>query len=489
MKVIICIIINENNIDKINDIQNTWLKLIEDNINIYFIIDSKYSLGVDDTFIYMDNLDSDSHFNVIQYFKLIDYNYLLITYVNSFINLQKLNKYINTITIDEPLYIGGHGDYRTINNIKFWFHSYTPGIILNKQATNLLLDLELMNNYNDLYDNSLKNISGVAIGYYATIFNIKNVINNNFYYCNYNGHPCHVNSINKFELISCYNMSKDDMYNYYNTLIETNKKFTNRTLIIYPGGGLGNILFQYFIGYSLKKKYNCNVYYQINYNYWRGDINKYKILQHLDFINLDTVDTTDFIEFNEKDFFYNPIELEEKNYKITGYYQSYKYSNKYIKDIRNELFFNDTVTYFNMEKKYFNLKNNKPSCLIHVRRGDYLMYSNVHPTLKDDYYIKALNIIPNCKYFVFSDDINFIKNWSVIKNIDHEIMDLTDPEEILIFMSFCENFIIANSTLSLVAYLLRSNENAKLVAPKIWFGPAGYKYKIEDIIPENGILI
>ena len=90
---------------------------------------------------------------------------------------------------------------------------------------------------------------------------------------------------------------------------------------------------------------------------------------------------------------------------------------------------------------------------------------------------------------IFSDDMNYISNWSILKNIDHEIIDLNDPEELLVFMSFCDNFIIANSTLSLVAYLLRNNKNGKIVGPRNWFGSVGYKYKIEDIVPSETILI
>jgi hypothetical protein len=279
-------------------------------------------------------------------------------------------------------------------------------------------------------------------------------------------------------------MNKKDMFEFYKFINQTDMK-----IIVCPGGGLGNLLFQYFVGYSLSKKYNCNVYYQINYKYWRGDINKYKILQHLDFIDFSQLNTDNYLEYSEKDFFYNNIELEQNNYKIFGYFQSYKYSEKYIDEIKHNMFYNVATIYFKLEKYYNKIKNNKSTCLIHVRRGDYLMYSDVHPILKDDYYIKAINLIPNCKYLIFSDDDNYVRDWNILKNLDYEIINLSDPEEILILMSFCDNFIIANSTLSLVAYLLRNNKNAKLVAPKIWFGNGGYKYKIEDIIPQNGILI
>jgi len=57
-------------------------------------------------------------------------------------------------------------------------------------------------------------------------------------------------------------------------------------------------------------------------------------------------------------------------------------------------------------------------------------------------------------------------------------------------MSLCDNFIIANSSLSLSAYLLRQNKKAKLVAPNNWFGPKlNIKFNINDFIPSNGIII
>lgn len=484
----ICIVINENNINKINIIRETYINLIkDDNIKYYFIISNKYKKQSTDEEIYID-IENDVHFNIIRYFDSYNYDFILITYEDSFVNIKNLITLLTKYESKDKLYIGGHGDYRTINNTKFWFHSYTPGVVLSKGATKLLLDSNLMINYNKLCNNDLKNLSGVAIGFYAHLLNIKIITNNNFHYCNWKGIPCHVNNVNIKDIICCYNMSKDDMYNYYKSLF-INNNFTGMNLIILPGGGLGNILFQYFVGYSLGKQYNCKVYYQINYNYWRGDINKYKMLQHPNFIDLNNINHDSFSDYNEKDFFYNQIELEEKNYKISGYYQSYKYSEKYINEIRDELFFNIASLYFQIEKYYHSILKDKQTCLIHVRRGDYLMYHNVHPILSDEYYRKAIEVIPNCKYFVFSDDNNYVSNWSVLKGLDYEIININDPEEILIFMSLCDNFIIANSTLSLVAYLLRKNKNAKLVGPKTWFGDAGYKHKIEDIIPPNGILI
>lgn len=495
MEIIICIVVSENDITKIESIQNTWLQhVIQNNIKYYFFVDDKYKNIKLDNLVYINNLENDTHFNIIRYFDSTDYDFILINYLDSFLNVKNLLSFLKTVDSKEQLYIGGHGDYRNVNNTKFLFHSFTPGIILTKPATKLLLDSNLMTNYNKYcYNNDLKNISGVAIGYYVYLFNIKTIINNNFHFCNWKGTPCHSNNIIANNIICCFNMDTNEMKNYFNflnkqnTIIKTNIVGKNK-IIICPGGGLGNVLFQYFAGYSLGKEYNYQVYYQINYNYWRGDINQYQIFQHLNFIDLNTI-TDNYIDYNEPHFYYTPIKLENTNYKLSGYYQSYKYSEKYIKQIKDELFYNVATLYFKIEQQYYSMKNDKPSCLIHVRRGDYLNYHNVHPTCSDDYYRKAITLIPGCRYFVFSDDIPYISNWSVLKNVDYVIVDINNPEEILIFMSLCEHFIIANSTLSLVAYMLRNNQYAKLVAPKTWFGPAGYPYKIEDIIPPNGMLI
>jgi hypothetical protein len=493
MKIVLCIVIY--NIDNIDIIKNTYLKLINSDINYYFILDNKLKkdiYSINDSYIFIKDLNLDTHFSILRYFKDLQYDFISISYENAFININNLILYLNTLNINDELYIGGHGDYRALNT-KFWFHSYTSSIILTKNATLLLLDESLMDNYNKLcfHSSDLQNLSGVAIGYFAQLYNIKIINNDNFKFCNYIGYPCHNNNINTAELIACYNMSEEDMYNYYNIIKNDKIKINKMNIIVCPGGGLGNVLFQYFNSYVLKKKYNCNVLYQSNYQYWRGDMNKYRIFKYLEFIDLNITKTDNFIDYNEKDFLYNEYELEQKNYKIFGYYQSYKYSENYIDEIKDDLFFkNNNGLYTSVLNKY-NLINSKfkETCLVHVRRGDYLNLQNIHPVCKDDYYIKALKIIPNCKYLIFSDDIQFIKNWSVIKNLDYEIIDINNAEEILIFMSLCDNFIIANSTLSLVAYLLRKNKDAKLVAPKIWFGKDGYKYNIEDIIPNNGILL
>jgi hypothetical protein len=482
MNIIICIIYE--NEEYIIDIKNTYLNLIKYDHNIkYYFIKNK------------------NHFNIIEEYNNQNYDFILITYYNSFININNLINFLKTLDSTDILYIGGHGDYRK-TNITFWFHSPTPGIIFTKNACKLLLNTNLMDEYNKICQNDIKNISGVAIGYYSTIFNIKYIFNNNFSYCNFEGYPCHINKINKLDIICCSNMAKEDFYNYYNYLIFNNYKTINNIqlqnnniqsqnkIIMYPIGGFGNLLFQYFVMYSISKDYNFDIYFQINYDYWRGNINKYTIFSNLNFIDTNKIDTSKYIDYKEIEYNYSPIKLDtNNNYKICGYYQSYKYSEKYITDIKNILFFNISTIYQKIENMYYNYKKNFKSCLIHVRRGDYLYLQHIHTVLTDDYYIKAINLFKeNYKFFIFSDDPIFLLNWNVIKNINYQIINLSDPQEILIFMSLCDNFIIANSSLSLCSYLLRKNNDAKLIAPKNWFSN-NINFNIYDFIPYNATLI
>ena len=500
MKIIICIIFDNNNYDNIKLIENTWGN-INDKIEYYFFTNNK-NLILKNNQIYLYNLDLDNHFVIINWLYLNKYNYdydfVLFTYYNSYVNINNLIKYLETIDSSKKLYIGGHGDKRIINNIEFHFHSYTPGIILTKSVIPLFNNDNLLQQYNILCYNTNKeliNLSGVALGYYSNIYNIELIFNDNFNYCNWKGYPCHIGLKNKNNIICCSNMSNTDIQEFYNYLINKielytiNKKPMN--IFICPGGGLGNILFQYFFGYSLNKKYNCSVYYQIKYNYWRGDINNYKMFKHLNFLEFNAENINDIKIYNEPNTYYNEINFDLNfNYIITGHFQSYKYFIHLIEDIKNELFLQIPQIYNDMLSKYNIIKQNKKTCLIHVRRGDYLYFSSVHPLCDDNYYIKSINEMNkknNIKYLIFSDDINFINSWNIIKSLDYHIIEETEPEKTIILMSFCDNFIIANSSMSLAAYYLRKEQNAFIIAPTKWFGTV--KYKIEDIIMQTNCLI
>lgn len=477
-------IIEDNNY--INAIKNTFLK--DNNIDYRFF----------------SNKDIEECIKINNYYEIFEWvnekinpNFFYICNQDVYIILNNLLNLIKTLNNNDLIYVGGHGDFRILGNNKFYFHSPNPGIILSNASLKQLSNSNLLNEYNNICkknNSDLINIGGVAVGYHACLFNFKLINDSNFFYCNYNGHPCHKGEVNKKSLISCSNMSVKDIYNYYKILNKINKNNDNKLkLIIYPSGGLGNILFQYFnaINLSIEKKYE--LFFIKNLNYWRGDINKYNLFNDLNYIDENDIIEDDFIRLNEEVSYYKPLELvENTNYILWGYFQSYKYFINNIETIKNKLISNVNNEYNQIKSYYKQLCINK-TCLIHVRRGDYIMYPNQHPLCTDNYYINAIDTINNINsdvtYILFSDDIPFISNWSIIKKYKYKIIYEVDPVNTLLLMSLCDYFIIANSTLSLCAYFLRNNSESILIGPKNWFGPDAPKYKLEDILPPEAIII
>jgi hypothetical protein len=488
------ILFNEDKyINDIKLINETWGKICND-LQIEYVFFIKNI--IDENCI---TLNTDNYYNeIFNWFNNKQYSFIFICFSNAFINIYNLINYIKCFETNKPLYIGGHGDYRIIDNIKFYFHSYQPGIILSKIASDLLInyDIEEYNQLCNINNETLINNYGVSLGYFAQKLNFDIVDNINIHYCNYRGAPCHHGKINQTNIISCYHMSNHNFIDYYNIINKNNLKLTNINLkmdiYIIPCGGLGNILFQYFFGFSLKKKYNCNIYFAKDYGYWRGEMNQYQIFQHLDYFDYNDKNLIKKLKkYDEPNSLYNEIVFDTScNYLINGYFQSYKYFINYIEDIKIDLFSNVSDLYNDVLNNYNNIeKNNKKTCLIHVRRGDYLKYPDIHPLCDEKYYLKGIDIFKNSKFLIFSDDIPYIENWKIIKNLDYEIIYETNPEKTLIFMSLCDNFIIANSSLSLTSFYLRKNRNAKLVAPAKWFGSGGVNFNIRDIVPYNTTFI
>jgi hypothetical protein len=114
------------------------------------------------------------------------------------------------------------------------------------------------------------------------------------------------------------------------------------------------------------------------------------------------------------------------------------------------------------------------SLCIHVRRGDFIG-NKEHEVVDNDYYKKAMIIMEKevliDKIYVFSDDIDWCKE---NMSFNHPVFFVDNSlsgqkgEGHMYLMSGCKNFIIPNSTFSWWGIWLSSNENKKVVAPKIW---------------------
>lgn len=148
---------------------------------------------------------------------------------------------------------------------------------------------------------------------------------------------------------------------------------------------------------------------------------------------------------------------------------------------------------------YFTMVDELPMqdvCAIHIRLGDY--DDHFHPRLKDDYYKAAIQQMPKGTQFAFfSDDPNTAIE--MIDRIGDELQlgcvftrKVDTYLEDFRFMKSCRHFITGNSSYSLMAAILGTAPDKKIVCPSNWFGPAWgscYKELSKDVYPENAIII
>lgn len=241
-------------------------------------------------------------------------------------------------------------------------------------------------------------------------------------------------------------------------------------------GGLGNMLFSLATTYAIAKEKNLVPHIHLDHKgylhtspieYLPNIFRNFKIINNIE----------NYYIYNEPTFTYFPISVPDgTNIKLNGHFQSEKYFSKYRNEILN--LFSPTQE---IESYIFNkYKNLNEYVSIHVRRGNYLHLSHIHPTCNLEYYYTAINHFKDCEFLIFSDDINYCKQ-SFIGNKFHFIENESDLIDIYL-MSMCSHNIISNSTFSWWGAWL-NNTNNKVICPSKWFEQNNYNSK--DIIPDR----
>lgn len=142
-------------------------------------------------------------------------------------------------------------------------------------------------------------------------------------------------------------------------------------------------------------------------------------------------------------------------------------------------------------REYIDIMSSVQSVAVHVRRGDYLSKENMELFGKFcdiDYYKKALEVIRNKVadpvFFIFSDDMEWVKaNMSVENAFYVDENKGVDSWKDMYLMSRCRHAVIANSTFSYWAAMLRESEGLVLY-PRKW-----YYWNNPDIFPEEWMAV
>jgi hypothetical protein len=181
--------------------------------------------------------------------------------------------------------------------------------------------------------------------------------------------------------------------------------------------------------------------------------------------------------FCEGGFAFDPALLERRPpLYIEGYWQSYKYFEKFEDQIRLELKPSRPPEGENLQLARSIAQKNSVS--IHVRRGDYVsnpVASSVHGFVGLAYYELALarisREIDRPHFFVFSDDLPWARgNLSFpgdVTFVDHN-SGLAAYEDMRL-MSMCKHHVMANSSFSWWAAWLGWAQGKKVFYPANWF--------------------
>jgi hypothetical protein len=282
-------------------------------------------------------------------------------------------------------------------------------------------------------------------------------------------------------------------------------------------GGLGNQMFQYAAGMALAKKYGLDIYLDMSYfNEWYDmtprpfELDKF----HCD-VRYATPEeigrivrrgrlrrTADSILQNQKVLIKEngqPAAIQsgkKLSVYLDGYWQSENYFKEFEADIRNCFRFRDL---FSARTKGLasEIKANRNSVSVHIRRGDYLAseaMANWLGVCSPDYYSRAFQHISASVdqpfYYVFSDDLNWVQE-NIIKDNSHMLAVTHNRKEDswqdMYLMSLCRNHIIANSSFSWWGAWLDANPGKVVIAPDKWFLASELQDQIKNIVPAGWV--
>ena len=245
-------------------------------------------------------------------------------------------------------------------------------------------------------------------------------------------------------------------------------------------GGLGNQMFTVAAAYIVHKTSGIPLYILQNpsneHNIKKHDYNL-KIFKHFGLhldLSQENVWSLGYRKFCPGGFSSWHPESIGLGTCMDDYFQFYPALQPYENKLR-ELFLKGLVM---PEKDYSSY------AFLHIRRGDYLKFSNIHYNQPIEYYEKASKNFS--KILVVSDDMDWVKKQEFFKESKFELFESDDELETIAVMASCKTgAICANSTFSWWgAFLGAYGSRNPVYVPKNWIS-----LPVVSLFPDEWIII
>lgn len=259
-------------------------------------------------------------------------------------------------------------------------------------------------------------------------------------------------------------------------------------------GGFGNQIFQYsFANYLKNKGYKVTVNLSTSNNRFPLDCRNFGFKKaskifvwFLRFLFSISQKRFYFVNFNWpiNTFFrkeYNFESFSKNKKRFLNYFDGYWQN---IDLVKSQKVYLKKCLEIHLDNSINTPNNIIGSTLVHVRRGDYI---NVNEELNIEFYVNALNFckknIKNFNYEVFTDDLQWVKNQKIFNdaksingpknNLDNLLVDINKMLEF-------QNYVVGNSTFSLIPALLSNSEHPLIIVANPWMRNSISELKLDN---------
>ncbi|KAI0226868.1 Galactoside 2-alpha-L-fucosyltransferase 2 [Lamellibrachia satsuma] len=233
----------------------------------------------------------------------------------------------------------------------------------------------------------------------------------------------------------------------------TNFYLSNKRYKVYQpgmGGRIGNQMFEYAAAYGIARMNNRSaVTHVTNFDMIRNLFTNLSLPRSPNLSNMTTVSEGKYGTYSTK---YE--KLPESNVKLWGYFQCWKYFQRYNNDLRREFTFNESIRTKSMDylKNITRMHNSRNITFVgvHVRRGD-RVHSQLYRVASKLYITHAMDDFrrnfTKVHFVVCSDDISWCKeNLGQQKNVSFSVG--RSPVDDFVVLSMCNHTISTVGTFS-----------------------------------------